>query len=104
MAIDASGFRAIQGKIYTQEDFGNDFEPPLKSAFNYVPFSDPFEGFKKNSDDNNDKNYYTATAFASKGSNNQEKRTSKTGQKKKGKQVALEIAEKKKLSDHLQSQ
>lgn len=47
MAIDASGSQAIQRKIYTQEDFDNDFESPIKPAFNYVPSNDPFEGFKK---------------------------------------------------------
>jgi hypothetical protein len=47
MTANASGFQTIQGKIHAQEDFDNDFQTPIKPAFQYVPSSDPFEDFKK---------------------------------------------------------
>lgn len=47
MAVDAFGFKTIQGKLHAQEGFDNDFKPPIRFTFNYVPSSDPFKGLKK---------------------------------------------------------
>ncbi|KAG0744032.1 hypothetical protein G6F29_007919 [Rhizopus arrhizus] len=104
LRINTSGSQVIQEKVPPQEEFDNNFQPPIKSTFNYVASSDPFEGFKKKSgkekspinNDNDVKDLY-ATALstsASKVFNDQEKRISKAVQKKKGKQVTLKIVKK----------
>jgi hypothetical protein len=47
MATDASGSQAIQEKVLAQENPNSDFQHPEKPAFNYMPFSDTFDCFKK---------------------------------------------------------
>lgn len=47
MAIDASGSQATQEKVLAQEDPDSDFQPPIKPAFNYMPFRDTFDCSKK---------------------------------------------------------
>ncbi|KAG1244499.1 hypothetical protein G6F68_015425 [Rhizopus microsporus] len=49
LRINTSGSQVIQEKVPPQEEFDNNFQPPIKSTFNYVASSDPFEGFKKKS-------------------------------------------------------
>lgn len=49
MVVNTSGSQVIQEKVPPQEEFDNNFQPPIKSTFNYVASSDPFEGFKKKS-------------------------------------------------------
>ncbi|KAG0789752.1 hypothetical protein G6F57_005979 [Rhizopus arrhizus] len=76
LRINTSGSQVIQEKVPPQEEFDNNFQPPIKSTFNYVASSDPFEGFKKKSgkekspinNDNDVKDLY-ATALSTSATN-----------------------------------
>lgn len=50
MAVNAPGTQLTQEKVPFQEDSDSNCQLPIKSAFNYMPLSDSFEGFKKKSD------------------------------------------------------
>lgn len=49
MAVRTSSSKVTQEKIYVQENSDGDFQPLIKSFFNYVPSSNPFDNFRKKS-------------------------------------------------------
>lgn len=49
MAVRTSSSQVTQEKIHIQENSSSDFQPLIKSFFNYVSSSNPFDNFRKKS-------------------------------------------------------